>query len=197
MKLIGLTGGIASGKSTATKILIQAGYTVIDCDRIAWDLAEPQGEIWQIYVDRYGRGILHADDSLDRQAVADIVFRDQAELKAIDALVHPLIKKQMLAEVRLAQNNGAKIVFLDVPLLFEAGFDTMTDENWLIYVPFSMQKERLMARNGYSESEALRRINSQMSLEEKKRLADVVIYNDGDIDMLRQQILEKMKNGQS
>lgn len=196
MKIIGLTGGIASGKSTVADIIVKSGYTVVDCDKIAWQLAEPEGEIWQVYRNRYGDGVLNEDSTLNRQAVADIVFKDKDELAIINSLVHPLIKKQMLAEVEQASARGESIVFLDVPLLFEAGFDKMADEKWLVYVPFSVQKERLMARNGYSEAEALRRIGCQMSLEEKRQLSDVVINNDGDIDQLRHQVLEKIKNGQ-
>lgn len=196
MKIIGLTGGIASGKSTVADILIENGYKVIDCDKIAWALAEPQREIWQIYLERYGERVLNPDRTLNRQAVADIVFRDKEELTAINALVHPIIKGQMWEEAALAKKNGVQTIFFDVPLLFEAGFDTMTDENWLVYVLPEIQKERLMARNGYSEEEALRRISSQMSLEKKKLLADVVIDNNGDVEELHRQVLEQVKDGQ-
>lgn len=196
MKIIGLTGGIASGKSTVADILIENGYKVIDCDKIAWALAEPQREIWQIYLERYGERVLNPDRTLNRQAVADIVFRDKEELTAINALVHPIIKGQMWEEAALAKKNGVQTIFFDVPLLFEAGFDTMTDENWLVYVLPEIQKKRLMARNGYSEEEALRRISSQMSLEKKKLLADVVIDNNGDVEELHRQVLEQVKDGQ-
>ena len=196
MKIIGLTGGIASGKSTVADILIENGYKVIDCDKIAWALAEPQREIWQIYLERYGERVLNPDRTLNRQAVADIVFWDKEELTAINALVHPIIKGQMWKEAALAKKNGVQTIFFDVPLLFEAGFDTMTDENWLVYVLPEIQKERLMARNGYSEEEALRRISSQMSLEKKKLLADVVIDNNGDVEELHRQVLEQVKDGQ-
>lgn len=196
MKIIGLTGGIASGKSTVANMLIENGYKVIDCDKIAWALAEPQREIWQIYLERYGERVLNPDRTLNRQAVADIVFRDKEELTAINALVHPIIKGQMWEEAAQAKKNGVQTIFFDVPLLFEAGFDTMTDENWLVYVLPEIQKERLMARNGYSEEEALRRISSQMSLEKKKLLADVVIDNNGDVEELHRQVLEQVKDGQ-
>ncbi|WP_297570018.1 dephospho-CoA kinase [uncultured Anaerovibrio sp.] len=196
MKIIGLTGGIASGKSTVADILIENGYKVIDCDKIAWALAEPQREIWQIYLERYGERVLNPDRTLNRQAVADIVFRDKEELTAINALVHPIIKGQMWEEAAQAKKSGVQTIFFDVPLLFEAGFDKMTDENWLVYVLPEIQKERLMARNGYSEAEALRRISAQMSLEKKKLLADVVIDNNGDVEELHRQVLEQVKDGQ-
>ena len=196
MKIIGLTGGIASGKSTVADMLIQAGCTVVDCDKIAWQLAEPGQAIWQIYVDRYEAKVLNQDRTLNRQAVADIVFRDRQELDIINSLVHPLIKDRLLAEAEVARQRGAKVIFWDVPLLFETGFDKMTDEKWLVYVSPATQKARLINRNGYTEDEALRRINSQMSLAEKQKLADVVINNDGDIEALRRQVLEKVNNGQ-
>ena len=196
MKIIGLTGGIASGKSTVADMLIQAGCIVVDCDKIAWQLAEPGQAIWQIYVDRYGAKVLNQDRTLNRQAVADIVFRDRQELDIINSLVHPLIKDRLLAEAEVARLRGAKVIFWDVPLLFETGFDKMTDEKWLVYVSPATQKARLINRNGYTEDEALRRINSQMSLAEKQKLADVVINNDGDIEALRRQVLEKVNNGQ-
>ena len=106
------------------------------------------------------------------------------------------IKDRLLAEAEVARQRGAKVIFWDVPLLFETGFDKMTDEKWLVYVSPATQKARLINRNGYTEDEALRRINSQMSLAEKQKLADVVINNDGDIEALRRQVLEKVNNGQ-
>jgi len=192
MKIIGLTGGIASGKSTVTEFLRKKGYIVIDCDKIAWDLAEPDGLIWQIYFSRYGSRVINNDRSLNRQAVADIVFKDKKELQAINSLVHPVIKDEMLFQIKKAEAAGRKIVFLDVPLLFESGFDKIADEKWLVYTSYDIQLKRLMARNGYTEQEAVRRIASQMSLEDKKEHCDVVILNDKDRNNLYRQINDKL-----
>ncbi|ORT99773.1 Dephospho-CoA kinase [Anaerovibrio sp. JC8] len=193
MKIIGLTGGIASGKSTVTNYLRQQGYTVVDCDKIAWELAEPDRSIWQIYFARYGSRVINPDRSLNRQAVADIVFNNKNELSVINSLVHPLIKEEMLSQVEEARSRGEKYIFLDVPLLFEASYDKITDETWLVYVPRNTQLKRLMARNHYSREEAIRRIDSQMSLEEKKKLSDVIINNNADRKRLRSQLEEKLE----
>lgn len=194
MKIIGLTGGIASGKSTVTKYLRQQGYTVVDCDKIAWELAEPDCSIWQVYFARYGSKVINPDKSLNRQAVADIVFRDKKELDAINSLVHPLIKDEMMSQVKTAVDEGKKVIFLDVPLLFEASYDKLVDEKWLVYVSRDTQLRRLMSRNDFSHDEAVRRIDSQMSLEEKKKLSDVIINNNADRKRLRRQLDEKLEH---
>ncbi|WP_027407026.1 dephospho-CoA kinase [Anaerovibrio sp. RM50] len=193
MKIIGLTGGIASGKSTVTKYLRQQGYTVVDCDKIAWELAEPDHSIWQVYFARYGSRVINSDRSLNRQAVADIVFKEKNELSVINSLVHPLIKEEMMAQVEEARARGEKQIFLDVPLLFEANYDKLTDEKWLVYVTRDTQLRRLVARNSYSREEAIRRIDSQMSLEEKKKLSDVIINNNADRKRLRRQLDEQLE----
>ena len=194
MKIIGLTGGIASGKSTVTKYLRQQGYTVVDCDKIAWELAEPDRSIWQAYFARYGSKVINPDRSLNRQAVADIVFRDKKELDAINSLVHPLIKDEMMSQVKAASDEGETVIFLDVPLLFEASYDKLVDEKWLVYVSRDTQLRRLMSRNDFSHDEAVRRIDSQMSLEEKKKLSDVIINNNADRKRLRRQLDEKLEH---
>ena len=194
MKIIGLTGGIASGKSTVTKYLRQQGYTVVDCDNIAWELAEPDCSIWQVYFARYGSKVINPDRSLNRQAVADIVFRDKKELDAINSLVHPLIKDEMMSQVKVAGDEGEKVIFLDVPLLFEASYDKLVDEKWLVYVSRDTQLRRLMSRNDFNHDEAVRRIDSQMSLEEKKKLSDVIINNNADRKRLRRQLDEKLEH---
>lgn len=194
MKIIGLTGGIASGKSTVTKYLRQQGYTVVDCDKIAWELAEPDCSIWQVYFARYGSKVINPDKSLNRQAVADIVFRDKKELDAINSLVHPLIKDEMMSQVKAAVDEGEKVIFLDVPLLFEASYDKLVDEKWLVYVSRDTQLRRLMSRNDFNHDEAVRRIDSQMSLEEKKKLSDVIINNNADRKRLRRQLDEKLEH---
>ena len=194
MKIIGLTGGIASGKSTVTKYLRQQGYTVVDCDKIAWELAEPDRSIWQVYFARYGSKVINPDRSLNRQAVADIVFRDKKELDAINSLVHPLIKDEMMSQVKAASDEGETVIFLDVPLLFEASYDKLVDEKWLVYVSRDTQLRRLMSRNDFSHDEAVRRIDSQMSLEEKKKLSDVIINNNADRKRLRRQLDEKLEH---
>ena len=188
MKIIGLTGGIASGKSTVSALLQEKGYAVIDADKIARQLAEPYQPLWQEYKNRYGSKVLHEDKSLNRQAVADIVFAEQQERKWMDAMAHPIIRAEISRHLVEIERQGCKIVFLDVPLLYESGWDAMADIIWVIYVSPEKQVQRLCSRNGFSVEEAKRRIGVQMSMEEKKAKAGAVIDNNGNLEQLRQQV---------
>jgi len=188
MKIIGLTGGIASGKSTVSAMLKKKGYPVLDADKIAWQLAEPHQPLWQEYRNRYGDKVLHEDKTLNRQAVADIVFANPQERQWMDGMAHPIIKAEIKRQLAELKNNGCKVVFLDVPLLYESGWDAMADITWVVYVSQKKQVQRLYRRNGFSEEEAERRISVQMSMEEKRARAQVVIDNNGNIGQLRQQV---------
>lgn len=188
MKVIGLTGGIASGKSTVSGILSEHGFAIVDADKIAWQLAAPDNPLWQAYYGRYGAGVLHEDRTLNRQAVADIVFRLPAEKQWMDSTAHPMIKAEIKRSLAKWAAKGRELVFLDVPLLYEAGWEKMTDEIWVVYVDQATQIQRLCHRSGCSEQEALRRINAQLSMDEKKRRAHVVLDNRGGLAELRQKL---------
>lgn len=190
MKVIGLTGGIASGKSTVTTLLQEKDFIVLDADRIARQLAEPGQAMWQAYVDRYGEQVLLADNALNRQAVADIVFRQPEERQWMDGMAHPLIQQEIQQRLEGLKQVGYPVVFLDVPLLFETGWEAMVDETWVVYVEPELQLARLRKRNGYSIEEAQRRIGVQMPLAEKRRRADRVIMNNGSEAELRQVVEE-------
>ncbi len=181
MRIIGLTGGIASGKSTVSRLLREAhGAVILDADAAAYEVAEPEAPLWRAYVERYGRErVLRPDGTLDREAVADIVFRDASERTWMDETAHPMIKRALLARLEECRAAGEKTVVLDVPLLYEAGWENIADEVWVVYLDRETQLRRLMERNGLSEDAARARMASQMSLEEKKRRADVVIDNGG------------------
>lgn len=181
MVIIGLTGGIASGKSTVSDWLHQRyGAEIMDTDAIAWALAEPGQALWQQYVERYGRQrALNEDGTLNRRAIGGIVFADPREKEWTDAMSHPLIQRETERRLQACRQKGCPAAVLDVPLLFEAGWDAMADEVWVVYVKPDIQLARLMARNGYSEAEARDRIASQMAPEERNRRADVVIDNSG------------------
>lgn len=189
MKVIGLTGGIASGKSTVTKLLRQYGLDVLDADAIAWELAQPNNKLWQSYVDRYGESVLLPDQQLNRQAVADIVFSQPEEKAWMDGMAHPIIKAEIQNQLNHLSEAGKKAAVIDVPLLYEAGWDKLVDEVWLVYVDSEVQLQRLMARNGYDVQEAKRRIKAQMPLAEKRRKAQVVIDNNGT----GQELAERVK----
>ena len=190
MKVIGLTGGIASGKSTVSSHLRSLGASVIDADKVAWELAEPGKAIWQAYRHRYGDEVINEDGTLNRQAVADRVFADKEELNWMNSMAHPLIKEEIGRRMSNIAQQPISAVVLDVPLLLESGWDALTDEVWLVYVSPGLQLKRLMERNDFSEAEARRRIASQMSMEEKLKMADVVIDNNGTLEELRRKVTE-------
>ena len=190
MKIIGLTGGIASGKSTVSAMLKKKGYAVLDADKIAWQLAEPYHPLWQEYKNRYGDRVLQEDKTLNRLAVADIVFANPQERQWMDSMAHPIIKAEIKRQLAELKNNGCKVVFLDVPLLYESGWDAMADITWVVYVSRENQVQRLCSRNGFTVEEAQRRIRVQMSMEEKRARAQVVIDNNGDLKQLRQQVFD-------
>ena len=180
MKIIGLTGGIACGKSTVSKTLRALGAYIVDADAAAHALAQPNQPLFNAYVEHFGRGIVSPGGTLDRAAIARLVFADPALRAEVDAIAHPLIRaeaERQLNEARAAQTRAA---VLDVPLLFEAGWDALADEVWVVALPAEEQLARLLARDkSMSEGEARARISAQMPLAEKCARADVVIDNSG------------------
>ncbi len=190
MVIIGLTGGIACGKSTVSDWLrTRYGARILDTDAMAWRLAMPGRALWQLYVDRYGRErVLNDDGTLNRRAIGAIVFADAREKAWMDAATHPLIREETLRRLADCRAQKAPAAVLDVPLLFEAGWESMADETWVVYARPEVQLARLMARNGFSEAEARARIASQMAPEERNRRADVVIDNSGTVAETRAQV---------
>lgn len=189
---IGLTGGISSGKSTVSEYLNQKyGVTIIDADRIAYEITEPHESLWGAYVERYGsEKVLLADGTLNRKAVAEIVFSSPAEQQWMDSVAMPLVQERVKERIAACERNGEKAVILDVPLLIEKGWETLADSIWVVYVNPETQLKRLMKRNNYDEKTAKMRIASQMSLEIKKEKADVVIDNSGTLEEARKQVDE-------
>ena len=179
MKLIGLTGSIASGKSTVSRYLAKLGAHVIDIDKIAHELAKPQKVLWKIYLEHFGESILDNAGLLRREKIAAQVFSHPEEKNWIDSVAHPLIAESVEKKVAALAKKGVRVVFLDVPLLFEAGWNRMVDLIWVVYVSKENQLNRLMKRNGYTEEAAMARICSQMDVDEKKERADCVIDNNG------------------
>lgn len=185
---IGLTGGIASGKSTVSAMLRQLGAAVIDLDRIAREVTQPGSEALSTMSQRFGMDILNQDGSLRREMVGKIVFSNPEEKAWLESLLHPLIRAQAEAEARAAFTAGHGIVVFDVPLLFETGWDQWVDVIWTVYVPPDIQKERLRARDGFTEQEILDRIASQWPIDSKRQGADVVIDNTGTLDNTFRQV---------
>ena len=189
MRIIGLTGGIASGKTSVTSLLERLGAAVVDADRLAREIVEPGEEALAGIVAAFGDKVLNGDGTLNRAALAEIVFADQAARRTLESITHPAIRRR--AEERLArlQQAGVETAFYVAPLLFEAGTNSRVHEVWVVYLDPEAQLERLMARDGLNREAALLRIASQMPMEEKKRLARIVIDNSGSREDLEAQVL--------
>jgi dephospho-CoA kinase len=193
VRVIGLTGGIASGKSTVSKMLAELGATIIDADQIVHAIMEPHQPAWCEIIKHFGREILYPNDTIDRNALGNIIFQDKSAKKLLESIIHPLVKQVIAEQMESLAEMGCKSVVLDVPLLYEVGWQDIADEIWVVYVDPNIQIKRLMARNDLSYDEAMARIRSQMDLAEKAKLADVIIDNNTDIHTTRRQVLMKWK----
>jgi dephospho-CoA kinase len=189
VRVIGLTGGIASGKTSVAALLQRLGAAVIDADQLAREIVEPGEEALAAIAAAFGAKVLNSDGTLNRAALGETVFADQAARRTLEAITHPAIKR--LAEQRLAglKEAGEETVFYVAPLLIEAGGASRVDEVWVVYLDPETQLQRLMARDGLDRKAALLRIESQMSMDEKKRLGRIVIDNGGSREELEAQVL--------
>ena len=189
MKIIGLTGGIACGKSTVSAELRALGAAIIDADALAHELSQPHQPIYNAYVERFGREIVTVDGTLDRAAIARRVFADPAVRAEVEAIAHPIIRSAAEARLRAARDENKRAAVLDVPLLFEAGWDALADETWVVALPREEQLARLLARDKAMDvGEARARIAAQMPFAEKCARADVVIDNSGTVEEIREYI---------
>lgn len=186
---IGLTGGIACGKSTVANMLVSRGAILIDTDRIAREVVEP-GEPALLEVARhFGQAVLREDGTLDRQRLGAIVFADADKRRELEAVLHPRIRERMLERMAQAERDfPGKLTVVDVPLLYESRMEPLFQEVMVVYVPREVQLQRLMARDGLTENEAEQRLSAQWPIEEKKRKADVVIDNSGGLERTEEQI---------
>lgn len=191
-KIIGITGGIASGKSTVTNYLRQKGYQVIDADQVVHELQAKGGKLYQALVSWLGSAILNEAGELDRPKLSQLIFSSQENLAKSSRLQNDIIR-QGLANRRDQLAKTEETFFMDIPLLFEQDYADWFDEVWLVYVNPETQIKRLKARNGYSQEEAQQRLASQMKLEDKVPYADFVIKNDGNLEELIEQIDKKLR----
>ncbi|WP_199425614.1 dephospho-CoA kinase [Thermaerobacillus caldiproteolyticus] len=187
---IGLTGGIASGKSTITQMMRELGIPVIDADQVAREVVEIGKEAYKNIIEVFGREILQENGEINRAKLGAIVFHDEEKRKKLNAIVHPAVRQHMLAKKEEYIHRGEKTIVLDIPLLFESGLTHFVDKIIVVYVDEHIQLERLMKRNGFSQDEALARIQAQMPLHEKVKKADAVIDNNGTIEETKQQLLQ-------
>ncbi len=199
MTILGLTGGIASGKSTVSTMLGALGACVIDADLVAREVVAPGSPGLAEIREHFGDGVLAADGSLDRKALGAIVFADAEKRAALNAIVHPRVFATMLSRVTDALAEKVPLIVLDVPLLFESARKYPVDATAVVYVDPATQLARLMARDGSDEAAARARIEAQMALEEKRKRADHVIDNTGDLEHTRTQVealVARLKAGQ-
>ena len=180
-KVIGLTGGIASGKSTITDFLRRQGYPVIDADQVVHELQAKGGKLYQVLVAEFGNSILTAEGDLDRKKLGQAVFENAGLRARLSLLQDKIIREELLAR-RDALKQTEDVIFMDIPLLYEADYSGEVDEVWLVYVDKAQQLERLMKRNGFSVQDAENRLNAQLSLEEKRSKAQVLIDNSGVVE---------------
>lgn len=190
-KVIGLTGGIASGKSTASEYIKSLGFEVLDADIYARKVTEKDSPGYHKIIDAFGPEILDGDEEIDRRKLGEIIFNNPDERKKLNSISHPEIRRMMNADQdKYVKNNH---VFLDIPLLFENGLDKKCDITITVHVTKEVQSQRLMARNDLTTEEAASRINSQLSLDEKRNLSDYVFDNNNDEDELYNQIDQFIK----
>jgi dephospho-CoA kinase len=195
VKLVGLTGGIASGKSTVAKILERLGAAVINADDLSREVVEPGKVAWQEIIDAFGTGVLQPDQTLDRQKLRTVIFSDRDGRKKLEAIIHPRVRA--LAEERIREHAvaGYAIIVYEVPLLFEVKLHEWLRPVILVACDLETQRRRLQERDHLTQTEAQKHIDAQMSLAEKRRLADYVIENNGSLEELENQvkaILEKI-----
>ena len=190
---LGLTGGIASGKSTADEFFKKKIIPIIDSDLIAHKIMEIGQNGYKAVVDYFGTDILNDDQTINRRKLGGIVFNDKAKLKKLNELTHPLVHQEIKQQMARYRANQEKLVVIDVPLLFESGFESLCDGVLVISISPELQLKRLMKRNNFTEKEALSRINNQMPLSEKEKRATYVVANTGTINDLEKRLSDLLQ----
>ena len=186
---IGLTGGIAAGKSLVSGMLVSLGAWILDADAISREVVEPGTEGLKAVAAEFGGGIINSDGTLNRRALAEEVFGDAEKLERLNDILHPLIKAEMLRRAELIEETHPEdMVVFDVPLLIESGWQDVAEEVWLVSAPIEERIRRIALRDGLSEEQAMERINAQMTDEQKAKYADVIIDNGGSIQELEKKV---------
>lgn len=190
-RVIGITGGIASGKSNVCKVIRELGYPVIDCDEITRRNYEINGKIYKVVLERFGNEFLLDDGNINRKKLGKLVFTNSSAKMLLNSITHPIIKQELLTEIAKYSDG---LVFVEIPLLYEAKFETLCDKIICVFLSQKYQVERLMEREGIDEDYALQKIHSQMDLYMKKSLADYVINSKGSFDETKEQVIDIINN---
>ena len=185
--VLGITGGIATGKSSVVQHFIELGFPVVDADIIARHLLDQNEQAYNEVVKVFGSEILQENGEIDRQALGALVFNHPDKLKQLDELMAPFLQESILAAIKQASQNQ-KLVIVDVPLMYEKGYDEWMDQVAVVYCTPNQQLKRLMQRNQLTEKEAKQRMDSQLPIEMKKLLAEVVFDNSNDLTQTIQQV---------
>jgi dephospho-CoA kinase len=191
MVIVGLTGGIGSGKSTVAGMLKDEGAYVIDFDCLARRVVEPNKPAWRHIVDYFGPEILSSDGTVNRFALAKIVFSDEKRRKVLEGFTHPRIFEEQDALIKaIKRKDPCSVVIVDIPLLFELDLGDMFDKVILAYVPRAIQIKRVLKKGALGREEVEKRLNAQIPIEEKRSLSDYVIHNEGSLKDTREQVRE-------
>lgn len=186
--IIGLTGSIASGKSTVSEMLKTSGYPIIDADLVARLVVEPGSDTLAQIAQAFGPDVIREDGTMDRPKVGEIIFNDPASRKILNDIIHPAIRQEMLQQRQEYLAEGYKTIIMDIPLLFESRLQHLVDKILVVSVTEENQFNRLVERNGFTEKEARARISSQLPMSVKEDGADAVIYNNGTLDETKWQL---------
>ncbi|MBO0469404.1 dephospho-CoA kinase [Enterococcus sp. DIV0242_7C1] len=185
--ILGLTGGIATGKSTVVEIFKEEGFPIVDADVIAREIVEPGTPGLQAVVDAFGSELLFADGSLNRKKLGKIIFSDKQKRERLNQVLSPFLREAILTDIA-RKKNLSSLVIVDIPLLYEGGYDAVVDQVAVVYIPEELQLSRLMKRDDLSALEAEQRIDSQMPIEEKKNRADIIFDNQKTTEETKKQV---------
>ena len=188
MIVIGLTGGILTGKSTVSEILARRGAVIIDADKIGHKAYIPQTKVWREVVDAFGIGILKDNEEIDRKKLGEIVFSDPEALARLNGIMHPAMHSMMKEEIERLRSEGVDVVVLEAAVLIEANWTDLVDEVWVTVAPEETAVKRLQDRGGLSEEQARARIRAQLASEERAKHADVIVDTNCDLSEVRAKV---------